>query len=222
MAAAAGIAAATLTPAGRSIAGGAGKAIAKHPAGAALTLTAAKLASDAVGDKDDSWWEKLEKLVNKVWDIGKFTAKHATAITVACTTAYALFKTAPLWLPLTFQVVKAILRGNSLALVEFDSNGEWYRMHYDIKYKRWELIKKGFSLSGPAPEETEQLMNTKFFGAFLEQCREYIEPVFKDENRESVMKAIAVLTDRKTRNILEAIFKDTAIVDNMFAMKFRY
>ena len=59
-------AAAVLTPAG-------GIAL-RHPVATTITAGATTLAANAVGDKDDTWLEKLGKLVNKVWDIGKFTA----------------------------------------------------------------------------------------------------------------------------------------------------
>ena len=147
---------------------------------------------DVAGDENDAWWEKLGKMVNKVWDIGKFTADHAKEIAIASTTAYALFKTAGIWMPLVASMVKSFLRGKSLAIVEFDSNGTMYKMHYDIKYKRWELLYKGFSFgNSPQPEETEQLMNTKFFKAYIAQCKRYIEPIVNNENREAVLQVIS-------------------------------
>ena len=192
MASAAGIAVTALTPAGRSGAGAVLKAGVKHPVGAGLTVAAGKLALDAAGDENDAWWDKLGKLVNKVWDIGKFTAKYGKQIAIAGTAAYALFKTAPLWMPLLASTIKSILRGKSLAIVEFDSNGTMYKMHYDIKYKRWELLYKGFSFgNSPQPEETEQLMNTKFFKAYIAQCKRYIEPIVNNENREAVLQVIS-------------------------------
>lgn len=223
MASAAGIAATTLTSAGRSIASTIGQAAVKNPGATAVTLAAGKLAMDAAGDENDAWWEKLGKLVNKVWDIGKFTADHAKEIAIASTTAYALFKTAGIWMPLVASMVKSFLRGKSLAIVEFDSNGVWYKMHYDIKYKRWELLYKGFSFgNSPQPEETEQLMNTKFFKAYVAQCKRYIELIVNNENREAVLQAIGQLSDNATKNILDVLLSDNDIIDNMFALKFKY
>ena len=168
MATAATTAATVLTPVGRNVAGNTLKTAAKHPVATGLAVATGKLAADAVSDKDDSWFEKLEKLVNKIWDIGEFTAKYGKMLAVAGTTVFALFKTAPIWMPLLSSTIKSMLRGNSLATVVFDSNGTWYKMRYDIKYKRWELLYKDFSFGNtPPPEDTEQLMNTKFFNKFL-------------------------------------------------------
>lgn len=199
MATAAGIAATALTPAGRGAAGKAVTTAAKHPIATGITAAAGTLAMDAVGEKDDPWLVKLEKLVNRVWDIGKFTAAHSTDIAVASTVAYALFKTAGIWMPLVASSVKALLRGNSLATVDFDSNGTWYRMRYDVKYKRWELVYKGMSLgSHPSAEETEQLMKTKFFKKFLARCKKHIMPIVESDERSAVLQAISALSNKKT------------------------
>lgn len=216
-------AAAILTPPGRTAASAVGKTIVKNPGKALLAGATVKLGMDMAGDENDAWWDKLGKLVNKVWDIGAFTAKHSTAIAVAGTTAFALFKTAPLWMPLISSMVKSMLRGDSLAVVEFDSNGTMYKMHYDMKYRRWELMYKGFSFGrSPAPEETEQLMNTAFFKHYIQQCKDYIIPIIKNEDREAVMQAIAALSSNKSQKVIEKIMYDKSIIDNMFALKYKY
>ena len=160
--AAAGLA---LLPGVRDVIGAGLKTAVKNPVTTAGTLAGAGAAIelsnvvDKLSGKDTdnmSLLDKIGSLVNKVWDIGKFTAKHAKSIAIASTTAYALFKTANIWMPLVGSCIKSILRGNSLATLDFDSNGTWYRMRYDIKYKRWELLYKNFSMgSTPPPEETE-------------------------------------------------------------------
>ena len=199
MATAAGAIATAIVPQTRGAALKVGKLAAKNPGTVLLTGAAVKLGMDAVGDEDDAWWQKLRKLVNKVWDIGTFTTKHSTAIAVAGTTAFALFKTAPLWMPLVGSMVKSLLRGNSLAVVEFDSNGTMYKMHYDVKYRRWELMYKSFSFGRtPPPEETEQLLSTKFFTEYIDQCKKYILPIIENGDREAVMQAIATLSSNKS------------------------
>jgi hypothetical protein len=40
-------------------------------------------------------------------------------------------------MPFLSTFVKSILRGNSLAILEFDSNGTKYKMAFDMKYNRW-------------------------------------------------------------------------------------
>lgn len=227
--AAAGLA---LLPGVRDVAAAGLKTVAKHPVAAATTAAGAGAAlelSNAVDklqgkDTDGmSLLDKIGSLVNKVWDIGKFTAKHAKAIAIASTTAYALFKTANIWMPLVGSFVKSLLRGNSLATVEFDSNGTWYKMRYDIKSKRWELMYKGFSMgSTPPPEETEQLMNTKFFKRFLNQCQKYIKPIMDDDKRSTVIEAIGKMSDKKTKEAIDKVFNDDDTLKNMFALKFKY
>lgn len=195
----------------------------KNPKATALTVAGATLAANAVSDEDDSWWQKLEKLVNKIWDIGEFTAKHGKAIAIASTTAFALFKTANIWMPLIGSFVKSLLRGNSLATVDFDSNGRWYRMRYDVNSKRWELLYKGFSMgASPDPQETNQLIDTKFFKSFVNQCKKYIDPIATNNERTAVIEAIGQLSDKKTKQALKLVFDDPAVLDNMFAMKFKY
>lgn len=216
-------AAAAVTPIGRKIVTAVGKTALKNPGTTLLGIGATKLAADAVSEKDDSWWEKLEKLVNKIWDIGQFTAKHGKAIALAGTVVYSLFKTAGLWMPMLGSFVKSILRGNSLATVDFDSNGRIYRMRYDVKHRRWELIYKGFSMGAtPPPEETEQLMDTRFFKRFFEQCKRYIEPIVVDERRNAVVEAISKLSNKDTKDVLDRVFKDPETLDNMLALKFKY
>lgn len=223
MATAAGATATTLTPVGRAVTGSVIKTGVKHPVAAGLTVAASKLALDAAGNENDAWWQKLGKLVNKVWDIGKFTAKHAKTIAIASTIAYALFKTANIWMPLVSSCIKSILRGNSLATLDFDSNGIWYRMRYDIKYKRWELLYKNFSMgSTPPPEDTEQLLKTKFFKRFLSQCQKYIEPIVDNSQRTAVLEAISKLSDKQTKDALDKVFNDSSTLKNMFALKFKY
>lgn len=227
--AAAGLA---LLPGARDALGAGLKVAAKNPIATAGTLAGAGAAVelsnvvDKLSGKDTdnmSLLDKIGSLVNKVWDIGKFTAKHAKAIAIASTTAYALFKTANIWMPLVGSCIKSILRGNSLATLDFDSNGTWYRMRYDIKYKRWELLYKNFSMGNtPSPEETEQLMNTKFFKKFLKQCQKYIEPIIDNNQRAAVLEAIAKLSDKQTKEALNKVFNDDSTLKNMFALKFKY
>lgn len=220
---AAAAATAALLPGARDVTLGTAKAAAKNPGTALLAGAAGKLALDAAGDEGDSWLQKLEKLVNKVWDIGAFTAKHGKALAIAGTTAYALFKTADIWLPVVGSLVKSLLRGNSLATLDFDSNGRWHRMRYDVRAKRWELTYKGLSFGATQPpEEVEQLMSTKFFSKFLRQCKKYVESVVGNDNRAAVVEAIAALSDKQARDALSKIFSDEAVLNNMFALKFKY
>jgi hypothetical protein len=65
--------------------------MAKNPGKSALLTTAAATLVNISGDKNDSWLTKLEKLINNVWDIGKFIKDNGKILAVAGTVAYGLF-----------------------------------------------------------------------------------------------------------------------------------
>ena len=65
-------------------------------------------------------------------------------------------------------------------------------------------------------------MNTKFFKHFLAQCKKYIEPLVENENRKAIIDAIAAVSDKKTKQALEKVFDDDDVLNNMFALKFKY
>ena len=199
------------------------KIVTKNPIKSTALVGATASLIDSSGNNNDSWLIKLEKFVNKAWDIGKFMKDHGKALAVAGTVVYALFQTAEIWLPFVSIFIKNILRGNSLAILEFDSNGTYYKMAFDIKYNRWQLSYKGFSLSTPPPEETEQLMNTILFKRFFNQCKKYMEPIVNNTNRTAILNAISNLSDKKTKDILLKIFDENSItLKNMYELKYRY
>lgn len=210
----------------RRVLGKTTKAAIRHPVGTTTaigTAVAAKKLVDASGNENDSWWKKLETLVNKIWNVGKFINKYGKSIAIAGSIAYGLFKTAGLWLPPLSALIKRCLRGNSLAVCEFDSNETRYKIAFDMKYKKWQLSYVNFSTEPPPPQETEQLMSTMFFRRFLDQCRKYIERIIDNEDRASVLKAISELSDRKTKEVLTEFFEsDSIAMQNMFNLKYRY
>lgn len=219
-AAATGIA---LLPGVKNVSMNIAKVAAKNPVATAGTIAAVKIASDAVGDENDTWWEKLGKLVNKAWDIGKFIGNHGKALTIASTTIFALYKTAGIWLPLIGKMIKSMSRGDMICGTEFESNGEMYVAYFDNKSYTWQLKYKDFNLGEPAGEDLQQLLQTRFFQNFSQKCKACILPVLNNKNYAAICSAIGSASDDKTKKLLDGLVQNKdKIINNMTHDKIRY